>query len=568
MAVPVRPKAGPINSYLVAAFLCGAITWWSWPQKGDWWQWGVVWFFYMAATAVCVAGAVGGLVRDYRLRRALTLSELLSDDHGSARQATRVEIAARKMDDASHGDLLGLMDDGTPVWAPANTPFGLYEAPPGVGKTVCWVIGSILHRAMRGYSLIVPDVKAELAYILAPFLRTLGFEVWVINPASMYLNKVGNIELNPYQSAIDAVFSDGLARKDAVKYAADYAAIHNPIKGDEKNPYFVHGSRRATFTALLSSAVIDPTRCTPTDIYQLMADPAKFLKRMSTIVKRLETHIPNDPIVETLKSEALNLLHRSEKNEENFASFLEGATQKLLPFNPAGHLGGYGREAVHNLAHIRKRQIIVFVQTPLSHLREFETFTSLLNHDVIAVCKADPAGHPVHIVGEEALSYLLPELASDLETMRQLRVSGDFYIQSYAGLVKKYGRESAASIESYCDVRVYAGVNSYDRAKNLSDMLAEETLRKQDFSYQSEMTGMNISSRELGRRLATADEILAMPRDRAWVFVRGMRPMCLRMVHYGQAFPWCDWVGDSPISGTRLPSNPTITIHCPQRGMA
>jgi type IV secretory pathway TraG/TraD family ATPase VirD4 len=185
---------------------------------------------------------------------------------------------------------------------------------------------------------------------------------------------------------------------------------------------------------------------------------------------------------------------------------------------------------------------------------------SLLNHNIIEACKAKPAGHPVHIVGEEALNYQFKDLVSNLETMRQLNVSADFFIQSFAGLGERYGREKAQAIESYCDVRVYAGLNSYERAKHVSDMLSEGTIRRQDYSYKHEVSELNLSSREMGRRLMQPNEIMAMPRDQAWVFVRGMHPMRLTMVHYGQISPWRDQVDPSPISGTKLYDKPLFTI--------
>lgn len=568
MTVPVQPKSPGVNRRLLFGCALIGVAWWVYPTGESWWQFWIIWLLCGWAGIVLIGAAVIAMLRDYKLRRALALSLNVTDDHGSARQATSAEVMARGMNDANHGDLLGMSDDGDPVFAPENVPYAIFEAPPGVGKTIWWVIGSILHRAMLGYSLVIPDIKMELAYILAPTLRALGFEVWVINPTKRYLKVIGNDEINLYQGVIDAVYADDDRRKDAVRYASDYAAIHVPAKGDEKNPYFTHGSQRTIFTALISSAVINPAHCTPTDAYELIADPDAFLARMNLIINHLESLIPDDPIISTLKTEARNLVHRAAKNEENFASFLEGASQKLLPFVPAGHLGGYGRRATRNVAALRERQVIAFIVSPLGFTREFQSAISLINNNIISACKAKPDGHPVHVVGEEFLNYFFPELTGDLETLRQLKVTASFYIQSYAGLVKKYGREAAAAVESYSDLRVFAGVNSYDRAKFLSDMLAKETLRKQDFSYEAEMTKMGISSRELARPLATPDEILAMGRDRAWVFIRGMRPLCLRTVDYGQVKPWCDWVGNSPISGTKMPARPIITIHYPERKSA
>jgi type IV secretion system protein VirD4 len=143
-------------------------------------------------------------------------------------------------------------------------------------------------------------------------------------------------------------------------------------------------------------------------------------------------------------------------------------------------------------------------------------------------------------------------------------VSADFYIQSFAGLERQYGREAAAAIESYSDIRIYAGLNSLARAKHVSDMLAEETIRKQDASYQASVERIGLASREMGRPLMKPDEVLSMERDQGWLFVRGLRPTRLHLINYAEVAPWCDWVGNSPITGTRLrAARPRLTIDYP-----
>ncbi len=86
-----------------------------------------------------------------------------------------------------------------------------------------------------------------------------------------------------------------------------------------------------------------------------------------------------------------------------------------------------------------------------------------------------------------------------------------------------------------------------------------------DFSYQSEIKQIGISSREFARQLRKPDEIFAQERGKAWVFVRGMRPMELSMAHYGQVSPWQDWVRDNPIEGKALRDEALFHIHYPER---
>jgi type IV secretion system protein VirD4 len=566
-AVKIQPNVGPINRTFIGAGLLAATAYSFWPQgQTDW--------MFLIVPASCALSAVGlsvkamvRLARDYKLRKDLASSRRSTTNHGSARKATKAELEKAGILNAG-GDLIGLDDEGHAIWRPYHLPFGLIEMSPGTGKTSMLVLGSIINRAMNGYSLWINDPKCELAVMLAPALRKLGFEVWCSNPTGQHLDVVGDVELGSYQALVDAVYQTGAARKNAVRIAADYAATHYPPDSDEHNPYFGFGSRRIMALLMLSQAVINPAKCTPTAVYNLLTDPKAFMERLRYVNEDLEGLDPLDPLVAFLKAEARNLLDRGARNDENLGAFLEGASQRMLPYNPAGHLGDYGTRATHNIKSLREKQIILFMMTPLSHMRDFAAHNALFNHNLIAACKATPDGRPVHIVAEEALAYKMPELTGDLETMRQLGVTADFYVQSYAGLERAYGKEAAQAIESYCDVRVYAGINSPVRAKFISDALSETTLRKESYGYGAEMTAMSVSSDEIARPLQKPNEIMARPKNRAWVFISGVNPVDVRLIHYGNVHPWSEWVGKSPITGTRLHGERLLTINYSKRGPA
>lgn len=555
MSVPVHPKSAPVNKAALGAGLLAVTAYHLSSSVAAW--------ACLAAAAPLAVAAGTGLVKDYRLRRNLEKAARASADHGTARQASWEELTARGMDDPASGNFLGLYEETAPAFAPPRTPFSLIEMPPGVGKTVNYVIGSILHQARLGKSLFIPDVKCELAPMLVGALRAMGIEVWCINPAGAHKELCGDTPLNLYQAVVDAAHAPDSFRQDAIKLAFDLAELHLPESkgGEDRNVYFRNGSRRCIAIAILSQALTDPAHCTPSDVFALLNDPSVFQKRLLFLRFELERLLPDDPIAQFLKAEAGGLLTLFRDNPENASSFLEGATQRLLTFNQGGRMAGYGRAASYNIADMRERQIVTFVMAPLSHAREFAPVVSLLTHSLLEAAKRKPAGHPVHIVGEEALNFRFADLASDMETMRGLKISADLYIQSFDGLVRKYGREAASAIESYCDVKIYAGLNSLARAKHVSDMLAESTIRRQDYSYRAEVSDINVSSRELGRRLMTPDEVLAMDRDKAWVFVRGLRPMLLTMVDYGRVSPWQSEVADNPLEGTKLSGKSVFAIH-------
>ena len=91
-------------------------------------------------------------------------------------------------------------------------------------------------------------------------------------------------------------------------------------------------------------------------------------------------------------------------------------------------------------------------------------------------------------------------------------------------------------------------------------MLSEGTIARQDYSYRAVPDEVNVSTKRMGRRLMTADEIMAMPRDQAWVFVKGMRPFKVQLKHYGHVYPWNQMVGNNPLEGAPLQGKTLLKI--------
>ncbi len=565
MTVKISTKSGPAAKVLIASSISGFLAFVMWPDERDVFQAYVVCGIFAFAAVVGFLKVLSIFTQELDLRLNIAKSEHTTTDHGSAREASLQEIKSRGMTSPDGGMLLGFFL-GQPIFSPEGTPFSITEMPPGVGKTSCYVFGSILHRAERGDSLLIIDLKLEIGPMLVPALLAMGIDVRCINPTHAYHDICGNVEINLFQMVLDAVYAEDERRSDAATYASNYAELIVPKNPNEKQPYFANGSRRIIVFAIIFLALTRPGQCTPSSVYALLTDTEELIFALREAHEFLDTGIPGDPLVAFQRLEAAELLHRAEKNEENFGSFLEGATQRLLAFNPSGRLRGYGEGAIHNIADMREKQVVYIVMAPLSHIRDFEVPVSLINENVLAACKANPAGHPVHIIADEALNYRFANLPSNLEVLRGLKVTAEFYIQSFSGLIRLYGKEDAQAIESYMDVKIYGGLVSYERAKFVSDMLSDTTIRKQDYSYKAKDTEeINVSSREISRKYQNPNEILNMERGKAWVFVRGMNPMCVDMVHFSQVKPWQRMVGEHPVNGKTPPAKIALSLDYPKR---
>ena len=567
MSTPSPASSTPgVNGSFIASGLLAAGAWYLWPGTNSDLENGLLAGMCACTSAVSAIGGIRALTKNMRVRKKLIESEAESTQHGSAREATLDEIIARGCSDPNAGAFIGLRNV-QPVFVPKGAPFTLVEGPPGSGKDIHMTVGDILHHSLRGISTFAPDVKCELGPMLAGALREAGVETWCINPTGKHLDICENVEVGLYDALIKAAHSADETRKDAIGIADQIAKLHLPDKDVDKSKlYFIGGSRRLIKIVALSLAIIDPANCNPGSVLLILNDVKQLVARLRSIITHLEPLTNNDGIVADLKSEAKNLLHRFETNPENFGSFLEWATQSLAPYNQAGHLSTYGSTATHDIADLTARPITAIPMTPLSHASEFESFTSIINANLISACKHNPRKQRVHLVCNEMLNYRFTNIASDLETMRGLGMTATFYVQSFSGLVRQYGKESAASINDYCDVKIYFGINSYERAKYVSDMLSEATINSKDYSYKSAPSDVNISSKRHARRLMTPDEIMAMPHNQAWVFIKGIRPFRVDLTHYGHIAPWKDMVADNPLEGTPLSGKTLLEIEYQREG--
>lgn len=546
------PSTPSVNGSFIASGLLGVGGWHFWPNASSGFDSYVLAGLCAGASVLSAAGGLSALCKNIRVRKRLIESEAVSTEHGSAREATLDEILARGCANPNAGAFLGLKDEN-PVFVPKGAPFTLIEGPPGSGKDIYLTIGDILHHSLRGVSTFAPDVKCELGPMLARSLRSANVETWCINPTGKSLDVCENVEVGLYDALIKSVHAADETRRNAIGIADQIAKLHLPDKDADKSKlYFIGGSRRLIRIVALSLAIIDPANCNPASVLLILNDVKQLVARLRAILTHLDPLTEHDGIVADLKSEAKNLLHRYETNPENFGSFLEWATQSLAPYNQAGFLSTYGSAATNDIADLTARPITAIPMTPLSHAGEFESFTSIINANLILACKLNPRRQRVHLVCNEMLNYRFASIASDLETMRGLGMTATFYVQSFSGLIRQYGKETAASINDYCDVKIYFGINSFERAKYVSDMLSEATINAKDYSYKSSPDDVNISCKRHARRLMTPDEIMAMPYNQAWVFIKGIRPFRIDLIHYGHVSPWNSMVAENPLEGAPL----------------
>ena len=547
------------------AALFGSAAYFLWPDPGAHPGWYVAAYgaaFVSTVSALHAAGAGSKLIlhRSYRKR-----SKKAARLHNPARWASDEELKDAGMFEPN-GRPLGETLSGIPIFEPAASVHSKIVAPPGAGKTTCAIINAIIHLAhsLRGKdgqppSLIIPDVKGELAAMCAKALRRLGFEAWILNETG-HLGLPGD-DLNPYALLIEAYESTDPARRTRVGVlvrALSMTEYPEPKDGDEKNRFW-RGGARDCLTAgkflLLSKRTL-----TPSNLWALLADPVEFLRGLEELAAL-------DPDDEPGVLLARSLLETFAEEPQHFADFRSSAAQKLESFERPGMLAHVGGKSTRSHADIRKRPVVVFMMAPLAYADEMALLHRLHLQSFMLSLKEFAEGQPVEFILDEACNAkaALSNLIDDLTTIRGLRGRVHLVAQAESQIVATWGRERAQTLEAVTDLSQIMGTNSPQEAKTLSDALSTGVIDMDELSFSTKSEDIGMRADKTGRPLMTRDEILSMPKDMQIILANGLRPILARKLSYARYDPVCHIVDENTVEGGKLRPDPKVFLSYPLR---
>lgn len=484
--------------------------------------------------------------------------------HHPARWATDLEIKDAGMLDPN-GRPLGETLSGLPIFEPTASVHSKIVAPPGMWKTIAAIITAIIHlaharrgRERRFPSLVIPDIKGELAAMCADALRRLGFEVWVLNE-TFHLG-LSHTNINPFALLIEAFESPDQRQRARVGVIARILAMTiypEPKDGDEKNRFWRAGARdcllAATFYLLLKN------RLTPSTLWALLSDPVAFVKALECLTRQ-------DEITQQGVLLARSLLETFTEEPQHFADFRSSAAQKLESFETTGMLAHVGLGASISHSDIRKRQVIVFLVAPLAYADELALLQKLHLQSFMISLKEFPDGNPVEFILDEACNSkaALSNLVDDLTAIRGLKGRVHLVAQAESQIVAAWGRETAKTLEAVTDLKQFMGTNSPEEAQTLSKALAMGVIDFEEMSFSTKSEDVGLRADRTGRPLLTPDEILSLPREMQILLANGLRPILARKLSYAHYDPMCHIVDDNPFEGSKLKPQPKVFLKYPK----
>lgn len=352
----------------------------------------------------------------------------------------------------------------------------------GAGKTGGYVIPNIQN--ITG-SLVVSDTKGSLEMRFTKELREQGYEVHVLD----LVNPLRSCGYNPL---------DGIRRyKDGSYREQDVLTIANTIMPslDKREPFWEKAA--ASYLAFLIAYGLEvlPKReqnmCSICELHHAYIQPNGSL----LFLKWIKDH------PDTFSAKKYFEIQSSMNADKMWSSINEFANRALAPFDFREARNIFDNQKYFDLRSLGRKKTVLFLNTSDTD----RTFDDLINvfytQTLQLLCsEADQNTDgrlqvPVRIIMDDfAASARIPDFDKVISVIRSRDISVSLILQSMTQLESMYEHAAAATIINNCDHLLYLG--------------AQDTETAEYIGY---------------RAMRTPEDILCMPRDKAYLLTSGER---------------------------------------------
>ncbi|SHN87939.1 VirD4-like conjugal transfer protein, CD1115 family [Desulfitobacterium chlororespirans] len=374
------------------------------------------------------------------------------------------------------------------------------------GKTRTVILESIGLTGLAGESMVCSDPKGELYQYTAPFLRRLGYEVYTID----FKNPLKSNQYNFLQTIIEAVDRDDLAA--AVDSVWDLTAN---LVGEPKGERIWNDGEASTIAAAIMSVVYD-NKSEKNQKYRNLTNVNSFIGEMT---KTINNKLPLTEYVSRLPDNhpAKGLIAISEiAPSRTRGSFYTAAlsTLRLFANNPSIHAMTSGHELDTRAIGVKKTAVFIILPDekttyyPLASLLVSQLYEQLVK---VADERGGRLKRRVNFFLEEFGNFVkIPAFDNKLTVGGGRGIRFHLFLQSFAQLEEKYGREVARTIRGNCETWIYLQADDGETRKEISEKLGNYTVSSYSLSssqgkYSSPSNSESMSL--MSRALLTSDEV-------------------------------------------------------------
>lgn len=400
------------------------------------------------------------------------------------------------------------------------------------GKTRCLVLPSIALTALAGESMIISDPKGELFSFTAPYLRHLGYEVIALD----FKTPLKSNKYNFLQPVIEAV------KKNHTSQAVDLTwDITASLVGEASGEKIWTNGEAAIIAGAIMAVVFDnkerPEYQNFTNVYHFILNMCKTEGGEMPINKYIR-EIPDNHPAKGLFGIAQVAPARTR------GSFFTAALTTLRLFTNENIYSQTCRSEFH-LSETGSRKRAIFIILP-DEKNTFYSLAALFTYQnyVALVEAADARGgrliNRVHFFLEEFGNFTrIPSFANLLTVGGGRGIRFHIFLQSFAQLDEKYGKEASETIKDNCHAWVYLKTANVNTAEIISKKLGQYTTSSYSRSSSYHSGGsynanLSASMNLIARPLLTEDEIMRIERPYALVMLAGFYPAITKLPDLSQ----------------------------------
>lgn len=391
------------------------------------------------------------------------------------------------------------------------------------GKTRTVVLPTICMLALSGESMVITDVKGELADYTIPFLRRLGYQTHVLD----FKNPKKSVHFNFLQSVIDAVDERDLPL--ATERTWDVVEMLGE-RNDRTEPIWKNGEAAVIATAVM--IVVFDNQDYPE--FQNLSNVYRFMSEMCADYPGMKKP-PIDQYIEELKRKnpqhpAIPLYGIAKiAPARTRGSFYTSAltTLRLFTNEYIAEMTSYSDFRVRDIGVNKTTVFIVLPDQKTTYFPLATLFVSTGYDDLIM--SADRQGGRLN----RRVRYLLDEFGNftKMNNFEQMLTAGgsrgilfSLFLQDFAQIDSKYSREVSRIVKSNCETWVYLRSDDPETLKTLSEKLGKYTTRaySQNMNNQRYSHSSGQSAQLIGRSLLEPDEIKRI--DRPYSLVTSRNP--------------------------------------------
>lgn len=378
------------------------------------------------------------------------------------------------------------------------------------GKTRTVVLQSIGTLGLAGESMILSDPKGELYQYTYPYLKRLGYEVIAID----FKNPDKSDRYNFLQPVIDAIDNNDIAK--AIDSTWD---LTSQLVGEPKGERIWADGEASIIASAIMSVVYDNKGeknrkyQNMTNVYYFISEMCKAVGNTMPILEYMKKLSPSHP------AKALLAISEVAPSKTKGSFYTAALTTLRLFTNPL--INSMTNVSDYDPKETGSKKRAIFIILP----DEKTTYYSLASlfvsqHYIELVKNADERGgrleNRVNFILDEFGNFVqIPDFSNKLTVGGGRGIRFNLYLQSFAQLDEKYGKEVAKTIKGNCENWIYLQADDLETLDEISKKLGNYTVSTYSLSASHGKYSTPSSSHSINlthRALLTVDEIRLISR--------------------------------------------------------